>query len=337
MKLLIVKLSAFGDIIHALPALDDLLAKPEVSEIHWLVDARYYFVTELLPKAVTVHAVALKSEHPIASAWHAIRQLRHVGFDAVLDMQGLIKSAALARLAGSPVYGMDKAQMREAAGSLLVRPVAFHAEERHVVQMYRRVAAAPFTGAARPESPIPYAPPRIDLAATRIAPASGILNQFGLVGDRYVVLHSAGGWETKHLPEQSWLAIARALSDLGQRAIFSWGNDSERQQAENLARQCNGFALPERLDMSKLCALLQDARAVVGADTGLLHLAAALATPTITFWGPSASWRSAPLGERDWQIESNPACGPCFKRRCDHFICMDAIDADSIIRNLHEI
>ncbi len=314
-----------------------------MDEIHWLVDQRYAFVTEIFPSQVHLHIVALKGNHPFRSAIQTVRKLRNIHFDAIIDLQGLIKSALLARAAGRPVYGIDRAHMREKAGSLLVHPVSFHPRERHVVQQYRRVAAAPFEQNAA-ELPIPYTAPAIDLNRTRIESDPELLSTLGLVSGGYVILHAAGGWETKMLPDQSWLAIGTALKQDGIIPLFSWGTEPEQQLAQSLADRCNGFALPNRLNMSALCTLLQGARAIVGADTGLLHLAAALVTPTITFWGPSASWRSAPLndrlnqqGGRNWHIESNPACGPCFRRRCNRFVCMDAIDPDSIIRILHEL
>jgi len=339
MKILVVKLSAFGDIIHALPALDDLLARPEATKVHWLVDERYAFVTEVFPTQVQVHTVALRGKQPLASFWQVIRELRTIGFDAVIDLQGLLKSAVLARGAAYPVFGIDRAHLREKASRCLIQPVRFHADERHVVQQYRRVAAAPFCGNAdhMPESALPYAPPRIDLSKTALDTNSSLLSRLELMDKDFVILHSAGGWETKQLPEHTWIAIANDVIQSGKTPLFSWGNAAEQAQAQRLAKGCNGFALPERLNMSALCTLLTGARAVVGADTGLLHLAAALDTPTITFWGPSASWRSAPAGDKHWHIESNPACGPCFQRRCNQFICMDAINPESITRILHEL
>jgi len=346
MKILIVKLSAFGDIIHALPALDDLLSRPEVAEVHWLVDARYAFVSEIFPQSVVVHIVAMKGKQPLASAWQAIRQLKNTGFDAILDLQGLLKSALLARAVGSPVYGIDKEQLREKISAWLTQPVTFHRDEKHVVQQYRRVAMAPFVPhpGQTPASPLAYRPPSIDIAQTGIRMAANLLSRLELANKPYVVLHTAGGWKTKKLPERSWLVIADNLIASGKMAVFSWGTPGEKALADRLAQQCNGFALPERLNMSALCTLLKGTRAVVGADTGMLHLAAALSIPTITFWGPSASWRSAPFtekaetqGDLHWHIESNPACGPCFKRSCDQFICMDAIDPESITRILYEL
>jgi len=362
MKILIVKLSAFGDIIHALPALKDIQAHAEVSEVHWLVDQRYGFVTDILPANVVVHQVALKGEQPIRSAWHMIRKLRRFNFDAVIDLQGLIKSALLARACGSPVFAFDPQFLREKASMIITKNISFHPQDTHVVQQYRRIASAPFsTTLHKPADAIPYSPPLIDIQHSRCKPAKQLLQKLGLESQEYIILHSAGGWQTKQLPEQTWLTIAHSLCDNNILPVFSWGNPTEEIQAKKLAQLSNGYALPERLNMSALVTLIQEAKAVVGADTGLLHLTAALNRPTITFWGPSASWNSAPFmvkgtevaqtesdhsepgqtntnkGVKHWHIESNPACGPCFKRTCKQFICMDAIKPESITRILHEL
>ena len=360
MKLLIVKLSAFGDIIHALPALHDILERPEVDEVHWLVDQRYGFVTEVLPARVIVHQVALKGNHPISSAWHAVRKLRPIGFDAVIDLQGLIKSAALARACGSPVFAFDPQFLREKVSMIFTKNITFHALDRHVVQQYRRIASAPFTTSLNSAADtIAYTPPQINIEKSHCKPNKELLKQLKLEHNSYVILHAAGGWQTKQLPEKSWISIARNLTDNQITPVFSWGNQVEERQANKLAAESGGYALPERLNMSALVALIQSARAVVGADTGLLHLSAALNRPTITFWGPSASWNSAPFtaepiesdnmvekeieatistkGVKHWHIESSPGCGPCFKRTCKEFTCMDAIKPESITRIIHEL
>jgi heptosyltransferase-1 len=346
MKVLVVRLSAFGDIIHCLPALDDLLCRPEISEVHWLVDQRYRFVCDILPDQVQVHTVALKGEHPVRSVWQTIKELRNIHFDAVLDLQGLIKSASLARACGSPVYAIDSSHLREKSSSILTHNVHFHPLEKHVVQQYRRVVAAPFTDWRHtPDSAMPYRSPLIDLEQSSCVPDAGLLARIGLSDQAFVVLHTAGGWETKQLPEHTWQETALGLCESDILPVFSWGNSDEQKIAQRLASESNGFALPERLNMSALCSLLTAARAIVGPDTGLLHLAAALGRPTVSFWGPSASWRSGPLneqsadekGEQNWHVESNPACGPCFQRTCNQFVCMDTIRSEAVIRILNEL
>lgn len=344
MRILIVKLSAFGDIIHALPALDDLRRRPEQPEIHWLVDARYAFVTEVLPPDVQVHVAPLK-----AGDWRgvlrAIRELRALGFDAVLDLQGLIKSAVLARLAGAPVFGLDARQMREQPARWLERCTPFHPDERHIVQQLRRVAAAPFASdseppvekASAPDAPIPYRPPRIPLTDAMQTAADETLRGWAL-DEPYVWLHLGGGWATKQLPEATWRAVAEGATERGLTPVLGWGNTHEHKRARQLGQLVPAaFVPPRRLPMPSLCGVLARARAVIGADTGVVHLAAALGTPTISFWGPSASWRSGPQGPADRHVESNPPCGPCFRRTCDQFVCMDMIRAGDILAALDEI
>lgn len=338
MKILIVKLSAFGDLIHALPALDDLLARPEVEEVHWLVDERYAFVTEAFPPQVVIHRVALKGAHPLRSAWRAIRRLRALRFDAVLDMQGLIKSGILARMAGAPVYGIDAAFVREGLNSWFVQPGRFHAGERHVVQQCRRIATAPFVSNPErmPEQAMDYRPPHIPMTSAIRDAGHETVSALGLDAHRYVVLHVGGGWVTKQLPTGTWRELIRALIEAELVPLICWGTKAEFGQAQALCEDEAGCRiLPRRLHMLPLCGLLNQARAVVGADTGIVHLAAALSAPTVSFWGPSASWRSAPMGPEDVHIESSPDCGPCFKRQCDHFICMDRIRAKDIMEAIH--
>ncbi len=335
MKLLIVKLSAFGDIIHALPALDDLLARPEIEEVHWLVDRRYAFVTEIFPPQVRVHQIDLRGKHPLRSAWQAIRRLRSEHFDVVVDLQGLMKSALIAYLVHPHVYGMDVHHLREKISRYLLRPVSFHPDERHVVQQYRKVAAAAFDDASEIQA---YAPPHIANAALLESPIDMLLTHWKIGTKKYVWLHLGGGWTTKQLPQATWQQIAKGIDDAGLVPILGWGNAQEKQLAVKVKQHVPASLLPEeRLHMPALCALLAQAAAVVGPDTGVVHLAAALGTPTVSFWGPSASWRSAPLGPMHRHIESSPTCGPCFKRECAAFICMDMIKADAILSAIHDV
>jgi heptosyltransferase-1 len=339
MKIHVVKLSAFGDIIHTLPALDDLLSRPEVDEVHWLVDARYAFVTEVFPVRVKVHKVALQGDRPLGEAWQMIRHLRHIGFDAVIDLHGLLKSGMIARAVNRACFGFDKAFTPENGNQWLIQPVHFHPDERHVVQQYRRIASGPFLQniSQQPDAAMAYAEPRVQLTEQMHIAAKSVLEKMGLNARHYAILHLGGGWQTKQLPANTWAEVADGMHAQGIQPVFSWGSEEEHAMARHLSEQTQAHVIPERLGMSILCGLLAGAKTAIGADTGVLHLAAALGTPTISFWGPSASWRSGPKGEKHWHIESNPDCGPCFKRNCDHFICMEQIRASAIIEALHAI
>ncbi len=344
MKILIVKLSAFGDIIHTLPALNDLLEHPEVGEVHWLIDSRYAFVAGIFPPQVKVHQIDLKEPQRWWQSWKTIQLLRKERFDAVLDFQGLIKSGMIARLISHHAFGIDPEYVREKANRYLVYPVRFHPDEKHVVQQSRRVATAPFSmpfpqsWKQLPGHPIPYREPHVSLTPDMEQAAEQTLSQWGLESGPYVWLHLGGGWETKQLPQRTWENVMNGLAEAGLNPILGWGNDNERKNAENIKKRAKSSFFPkEKLNIYQLCGILARAEAVVGADTGILHLAAALGVPTVSFWGPSASWRSGPMGNTDQHIESNPACGPCFKRTCKQFVCMDMISANDILAAIDDV
>ncbi len=334
MKILVVKLSAFGDIIHALPALDDLLARPEVGEVHWLVDSRYAFVTETFPPSVKVHRIHLKDSRRWWPIWRIIQALKNERFDAVLDLQGLIKSGVLARLISRHVFGMDPEYAREKPNRYFVRPVRFHPHERHVVQQCRRVAAAPFSGgwSQVPARPMAYRAPHISPTPEMGQASEIIFERWHLEPARYVWLHLGGGWATKQLPLSTWETVANGLVDAGLKPVLGWGNEDEKKNAEEIRNRVKSSFIPGRkLGIKQLCGVLAGAKAVVGADTGVIHLAAALGAVTVSFWGPSASWRSGPLGGVNQHVESSPPCGPCFARNCKQFICMDMIRGNDIL------
>lgn len=330
-KVLIVKLSAFGDIIHALPALDDVLARPEVDEVHWLVDSRFAFVTEVLPPQVKVHHIALKGEHPLREIRRVVKELRAEKFDLALDFQGLIKSSLLARLICPKVYGFDAKVIREKPASWLETSTASHPDEINIVQQVRRVAQSPWLSAADVNKPITYKPPQVHQSFDVVLPqALDTLKP-------WVVFNLGGSFATKELPDNTWLQVGQALKEKGYAIVFCWGNAKEETKAKQLNEAGLGYVLPKRLSTPELCTFFKQSFAVIAADTGVLHLAAALGTPSISFWGPTPRERNAPHGEMDFHVESSPDCGPCIQKTCDNFICMDMIQSAAIVQCIENI
>ena len=334
MKILIVKLSAFGDIIHTLPALNDLLQRPDVSEIHWLVDSRYAFVTDIFPEHVRVTAVSLKGSHPMKSAWRAIKRLRKEKFDAVIDLQGLIKAGVLARAIASPVFGFDRNHLPENPNALFTSPVTFHPQEQHVVQWYRRIASGPFVEHPErlPERPFDYVPPQITLPESVAAGSSSLLKELGLKAHRYVALNMGGGYATKRLPDTIWHETAKQIIERGLTPLLIWGSKEEQQRAIAIAGEDKAMTvMPRRLDTGSLCNLLSACHTLISADTGLLHLAAALNVHTISFWGPTQPDTLGPLGSNDHHVIAPVNCIGCRKRACNDFICMPKITPESLL------
>ncbi|MDX8397386.1 MAG: glycosyltransferase family 9 protein [Mariprofundaceae bacterium] len=329
MKALIVKLSAFGDIIHALPALDDLLARPEISEVHWLVDQRFNFVTDIFPPQVKVHKVALKGNSRIRHAWQMIQTLRQEKFDLIFDLQGLMKSGIMAWSAaqtGCKVYGFDQTQSPEWPNHWFVNPVEFHPEETHVVPLYRHIIAAAFE--ARPAAQS-YKPPHIQLSEDMLKKGQHALDAMG-IKTAFSVLHVGGSYITKRLPDMQWQQLA-TLMQQEQTLIVLWGNEEERQRAIMITKQANNIILaPVCFPLKILVGIFQQASAYIGQDTGVSHLAAASNCPTLTLWGATAPWRMGALGSQHQHIMPQTDCSPCFKRSCDDFICMPSLNTQHI-------
>ena len=336
MKVLIVKLSAFGDIIHALPALHDLAERPNIDEIHWLVDARFAFAAELFPESVKVHRVALKGGNPLRDAWGMIKTLRKKKFDLILDLQGLIKSGIMARAIGANVFGFDARQSPEKPNRYFVQPVPFHPDDKHVVQLYRRIAAAPFSGISEPAYAMAYAPPLVDVTDAMRQQGEKALSDIG-ISESFSIVHVGASFSTKRIPDSCWQAVTSELSKDG-KVLVLWGNREEQLRAEMVSSLSpNVMTTKQMLSISAVAAVLEKADAYIGQDTGVTHLAAAVGCPTLCLWGPTAPWRMGALGAEHRHVVAQVPCGPCFKRRCSQFICMPSIRPEHVTSAWKEI
>jgi len=336
LKVLIVKLSAFGDIIHALPALDDLLQRPEIDEVHWLVDKQFSFVTDVFPPQVKVHKVGLKGGRRIHHAWQMIQTLRKEHFDIIFDLQGLIKSGIMAwASAGSDckVYGFDREQSPEWPNHWFVKPVPFQPEEKHVVPLYRHIVTAAFS--AKPPAQH-YIAPHIQITSGMQAQGQDTLDELD-IQQTFSVLHVGGSYITKRLPDAQWQKLA-LMMQTQQTLLVLWGNEEEKKRAKFIAEPGeNIIVAPRCFSLPILVGILKQASAYLGQDTGVSHLAAACDCPTLTLWGATAPWRMGPLGARHRHIIPQSECSPCFNRRCDDFICMPSLNIQHIEQAWQEI
>ena len=330
LKALIVKLSAFGDIIHALPALDDLLSRPEITEVHWLVDQRFAFVTDIFPPQVKVHKIALKGDKRIRHAWHMIQTLRNENFDLVFDLQGLIKSGIMAWASAKhacTIFGFDQTQSPEWPNRWFVNPVKFHPNETHVVPLYRRIIAAAFE--PNHNAAYPYVAPNITITSPMIEQGNQALLTLD-IQPPFSVIHIGGSYATKRLSDMQWREFANIIS-AEQKVLVLWGTPEEYKRAAFVAQNNPHIILAHQcFNLPTLVGLLQKASCYIGQDTGVTHLAAASGCPTLTLWGATAPWRMGALGGRHKHMIPNVSCHPCFKRECDEFICMPSFHAQTI-------
>jgi heptosyltransferase-1 len=263
--ILFVKTSSLGDVIHNCPAVSDAARALPGAQIDWMIEEPFAGIARMHRAVRRVIPVALRRWRSALwkrAAWLEIgewrRELRAERYDAVVDTQSLVKSALVGRLALGTHHGMDGASARERLATLFYD--ARHAVPRalHAVERNRRLAAHSL--GYSPENEIDYG------LRAPIAEQSG-----------YVVLLTMTSRADKLWPEERWIGLGR---DLRSPTILPWGSEAERARAQRIAKAIGGTVLPRR-NLEELARLFVGARSVVGLDTGLTHLAAALGAPTV--------------------------------------------------------
>ena len=301
MKVLVVKLSSLGDVIHTLPALSDAAAARPGTRFDWVVEEAFAEIPAWHGAVDRVIPVALRRwrKRPLryftGPEWRGARAaLGAQPYDAVIDAQGLLKSAFIARLVAAPRYGMDRASARERLAALsydhpLAVPRDMHAVER------TRLLFARALDYARPATAADYG------IGAAFAPAPQQLE--GLL-----FFHGTARAE-KLWPEEHWVELAALAITVGYRVWLPWGNAQEEQRARRIAACGAGVEVLPRLDLKALSAQLRAARGAVAVDTGLGHLCAALAVPAVSLYGPTSTRLVGTCGRNQVQLQSPLAGG----------------------------
>jgi heptosyltransferase-1 len=272
-RLLIVKTSSMGDVVHATPVINDIRRHHPGIELDWLVEAPFAAIPQMHPGVRRVLPMAWRKwRNQLTSGvtWKAMGQLRQElrsgGYDGVLDLQGLLKSALWARQTGAPVMGYDRASVREPMAAWAYQHTAAVTRDLQAVQRCRLLAAAHLGYALTAADP-----PDFGLRA----PAPTWVPR-----QPYVVLIPNASRPEKLWPERHWVEVGKRLRERGWMPVVLWGRDSEQSQAEIIAAGCEGD-VPPFLRVGEMAAVLAGAQQVVGLDTGFTHLAAALGRPTL--------------------------------------------------------
>jgi heptosyltransferase-1 len=338
MRVLIVKMSSLGDIIHALPVLDYLhQVKPGI-EVDWVVEEPFKDLLLGNPLVSQLHVVRTKvwRRRPFARDTRAEvndlkMALRGRHYDFLFDIQGNLKSGLVDWLAGvSDRLGFTDDVLQERINRLFTtRQIPLRRQDVHVSDHYLRIVSVPFGRDFREmrlASDIPTSPGDDHRAITLLATLDD-----GLV----ILFHCGTTWQTKFWQEERWAELAKALLTSHARAtiLFSWGNDRERQMVQRIAEAVGtGVRLLDRCSLKELVALLKKVDLVVGGDTGPLHLAAAVGTPTVSLYRSSDGLRSGPRGSHHQIVQSPLACTRCFKTVCErNDECQASITVDMML------
>ncbi|MDO9284121.1 MAG: lipopolysaccharide heptosyltransferase I [Aquabacterium sp.] len=271
-RVLIVKTSSMGDVVHALPAVSDMQRALPGLHVDWLVEASFAAIPRLHAGVARVLPLAWRKwrkrllQAETRAAISALRaELKREPYDLVLDLQGLLKSVLWGLQARGPLVGYDRASIREPAAALFYRRTASVPRSLQAVERNRRLAAA-HLGYAMPATPPDFGitPPAGSWAAP--SPSAALI--------------PCASRPEKLWPEAHWIAVGQRLQAAGLTPVLVWGSDEERARAERIAAGCGGV-VPPFLSVADMAAVLGQARQIVGLDTGFSHLAAAFGAPTI--------------------------------------------------------
>ncbi|MFY9610823.1 MAG: glycosyltransferase family 9 protein [Blastocatellia bacterium] len=341
MRILIVKLSSIGDVVHALPTAAFLKRAMPDAHISWVVERRASAILEDSPVIDQLIVIDTRSwrrqlldGRTIFDARARLDDLRQSGrrengdgrVDVAIDLQGLIKSAIVARASGAERrIGFESSDLREKASRAFLTEQVDASEFTHVIEKnlaLARAAAGRNTsalnsalGSEAHEFPIKLSPADERFAASVAAD----------LHDRFAILNPGGGWPTKLWPAERFGQLADLLlQEHGLRSVVTYGPGEEHlaKKVAASSQACAGRPLASTL--KQFVALARHARLFVGGDTGPLHLAAATGTPIVGIYGPTSAERNGPFDKRDIAVGLDLWCrSNCHRRRCWHWECMD--------------
>lgn len=306
MNVLIVRLGALGDVVHAVPAVAALRRAFPAARLDWLVDARHRSIVDL----VTVLDRTIALESPALKGWtRAVGQLRAARYDLAIDLQGLMKSAVLARASGAArVVGFSIWHLREKTARPFysdVRP----AEGGHVITKNLRLLEAVGVHDAEIRFPLRDVPS---------AALDALRAQIGADG-RFALINPGAAWPNKRWPPDRFGEIASFLRDVyGMTAVVLWGPGEELLAHGVIAASGGRALLAPPTTVTDLVALARAATLVVSGDTGPLHIATAVGTPTVSIFGPTDPERNGPYTPDDIAVSRYDNCACHYDRRCHH-------------------
>ena len=298
--ILFIKTSSLGDVIHHMPAVTEVRRERPDARLTWLVEEAFAplvrlhpAVNEVIPVAwrrwrKSLYAPATMSE--IATSLGGIRGRR---YDDIIDSQGLMRSGLIARLAHGRRHGYDRNSIREPLASRFYDVRYRVSRDLHAITRNRMLCGLAL--GYKPQGAPDYGLNRARFAAS---------------GERYAVLLHATARPDKQWPEENWIALGQSLASRGIDLVLPWGGEAERARSERIAGKLSRARVPERAPLDRVAALIGGAQFVVGVDTGLMHLAAALGVPLVAIFTGSKTSLTGPVSSGPLQVLGAEGASP---------------------------
>lgn len=320
-RLLIVRLGSLGDVIHAIPVAAALRNHFPLAHIDWAVDPRYVPLLDLVESID--RRIPLDPRAGLGRVLSTIRELRGAGYDVVIDLQGLLKSAVIARAAGGRrTIGFPRAHLREPAAAVFYTDHPDAGSAVHVI--HKNLALLAPLGVRDLQVRFPIRVPQTPVMAAAVERVGG---------GRYALINPGAAWPNKRWPPERFGALAaRLMREAGLRSLVLWGPD-EQELADAVVAASDGAAVvAPPTDLADLVGLARHASLMVSGDTGPLHIAGAAGTPIVALFGPTRAERNGPWDAHDVSISRTAACECHYERRCRRATpCINDITVDEVM------
>jgi 3-deoxy-D-manno-octulosonic-acid transferase/heptosyltransferase-1 len=342
MKILIVKLSAIGDVVHALPTLNALHRLYPEAQIDWLVEEPpcdllidHPYLTQVLVCKRTTWLKRLQQGVDLGKTLKELRtltsKLRSEHYDLVIDLQGLLKSSVWVFLTkGKRKIGYNG--MREGSRLFVHERIDPPGGELHAVDRYLRVAEYLGAPAEPPHFPL-HCTERDKDRAVGLAASAGLDLAYPLV-----LVHASARWKTKRPEDRKMAEICDRLVS-NRMQILCVGSDEDRAHVEairSLMRE-RASSVAGETTLRELASLCRLANCVVSTDSAPLHIAVAVGTSVTALFGPTSPVRTGPYGKNSRVVQKRLGCSPCFKKTCETMECMQSIETDEVVEAVREV
>ncbi len=289
-RILIVKTSSLGDIIHCLPVVNDILQHAQDAQIDWIVEDAFADIPRMHVGVNNVYTVAMrrwKKQLFSRQTWAEIRQfkrlIKQTNYDVVIDCQGLLKSAVITKHARTTIQGLkhgyDKNSIREPIASQFYERKYAISYNQHAVTRNRALCAMSLG------YEIPTNSPDYGINISNSAPADRMdIGSQSIDIHNYIVALHGTSRDSKLWPVENWVNLGKQLAKQNLNLALPWASDAEFTRANQIANQLENAAVLPRLNIAQIANVIANAKAAIGVDTGLSHLATALNVPTIAIY-----------------------------------------------------
>ena len=344
MKILIVKTSAIGDVTHTMPALNAMRHKYPNAHITWLIEEasadvikNHKSIDRVLVSKRKTWIKNFKKGHFLKTLKEIIKfikQLRDTEYDLVIDFQSLLKSGILIWLTKGKIKAGFGRGMEHSEHSYIFLNKRLPAVDMNIHAVNRELILIKGLGIDTKEIIFDF-----PINEDNIKQADKLLAENGIdANDKIIAINPMAKWETKLWDKRKFSIIADRLIEKGYKIYFTGSKEdySYINEIQKLMRN-SSLNFAGKTNLKSLAALYKKSDLVVTTDTGPMHIAAAIQTPVVAIFGPTAPWRTGPFGDIHHVIRVDTHCNPCFKRQCHNPMCMKKISEDMVLEGISKV